>query len=120
VVPGPTQHCDHPIDGRATIYAVAGHMHLLGRSITVELNPGTARAKKLLDIPVYNFDEQAIRPLDRPVTLKAGDVVRVTCTHDASLRTRLPQLRQLPPRYVVWGDGTSDEMCLGLLIGAQA
>ena len=27
----------------------------------------------------------------------------------------LPQLSKLPPRYVVWGDGTSDEMCLGLL-----
>jgi hypothetical protein len=27
----------------------------------------------------------------------------------------LPQLSGLPPRYVVWGDGSSDEMCLGLL-----
>jgi hypothetical protein len=27
----------------------------------------------------------------------------------------LPQLKKLPPRYVVYGDGTSDEMCLGLL-----
>ena len=41
--------------------------------------------------------------------------MRVTCTHDATLRQKLPQLSQLPPRYVVWGDGTSDEMCLGLL-----
>jgi hypothetical protein len=44
-------------------------------------------------------------------------VIRVTCTHDAGLRSKLPQLAPLPPRYVVWGDGTSDEMCLGLLIG---
>ena len=35
--------------------------------------------------------------------------------HDATLRQKLPQLRNLPPRYVVWGDGTTDEMCLGLL-----
>jgi hypothetical protein len=119
-VPGPTQHCDHKVDGRGTIYAVAGHMHLLGRSIRIELNPGTPRAKTLLDIPVYNFDDQAIRPLDTPVALEAGDVVRVTCTHDAGLRKQLPQLQPLPPRYVVWGDGTSDEMCLGLMIGAQS
>jgi hypothetical protein len=26
----------------------------------------------------------------------------------------------MPPRYVVWGDGTSDEMCLGLMIWAPA
>ena len=24
-------------------------------------------------------------------------------------------MSNLPPRYVVWGDGTTDEMCLGLL-----
>jgi len=119
-VPGPTQHCDLPMDGSATVYAVAGHMHLLGRSIKVELNPGTPGAKTLLDIPQYNFDDQAIRPLDSPVKIQNGDMIRVTCTHDAGLRTLLPQLQQLPPRYVVWGDGTSDEMCLGLLIGTQS
>jgi len=91
-------------------------MHLLGRSIKIELNPGTAKARTLLDIPMYNFDEQAIRPLATPVTVAAGDTLRVTCTHDVTLRQRLPQLKTLPARYVVWGDGTSDEMCLGLVI----
>jgi hypothetical protein len=108
------------VDGSGTIYAMAGHMHLLGRSIKVELNPGTPRARTLLDIPVYNFDDQAIRPLAEPATFARGDVLRVTCTHDAALRRQLPQLKPLPPRYVVWGDGTSDEMCLGLAIGSQA
>jgi len=115
-VPGTTQHCDRPVPVGGTIYAVAGHMHLLGRSIKIELNPGTAAARTLLDIPVYNFDDQAIHPLAQPVAVKPGDTLRVTCTHDAGLRKLLPQLRTLPPRYVVWGDGTSDEMCLGLVI----
>jgi hypothetical protein len=119
-VPGPTQHCDFPIDSAGTIYATAGHMHLLGRSIKVELNPGSPAATMLLDIPQYDFDDQAIRPLATPVQIKKGDIVRVTCTHDAGLRAMLPQLQQLPPRYVVWGDGTSDEMCLGLLIGTRS
>jgi hypothetical protein len=114
--PGITQHCDHPVRQAATIYAVAGHMHLLGRSIKIELNPGTADARTLLDIPTYNFDDQAIHPLAAPVAVKPSDTLRVTCTHDAGLRKLLPQLRTLPPRYVVWGDGTSDEMCLGLVI----
>ncbi|GFJ86679.1 monooxygenase [Phytohabitans rumicis] len=117
--PGSTQHCDHPMEGAATIYATAGHMHLLGRAITIELNPGTTGAQTLLDVPQYNFDDQAIRPLATPVKIKKGDVLRVTCTHDAGLRKMLPQLQSLPPRYVVWGDGTADEMCLGLLIGTQ-
>jgi hypothetical protein len=117
---GPTQRCDHTMDGAATVHAVAGHMHLLGRSIKVELNPGTAGARTLLDIPAYDFDDQAIRPLPSPVSIRRGDVLRVTCTHDAGLRRQIPQLQPLPPRYVVWGDGTSDEMCLGILIGTQA
>jgi hypothetical protein len=116
ITPGTTQSCDRPVEDAGTIYAVAGHMHLLGRSIKIELNPGTAEARTLLDIPQYNFDDQAIHPLATPVTIKAGDKLRVTCTHDAGLRKLLPQLRTLPPRYVVWGDGTSDEMCLGLVI----
>ena len=44
-------------DRPTTIY-VAGHMHLLGRSIRVELNPGTPRAKILLDIPRWDFHWQ--------------------------------------------------------------
>ncbi|WP_219462778.1 monooxygenase [Nonomuraea rhizosphaerae] len=114
--PGPTQHCDLPIEGAATVHALAGHMHLLGRSIKVELNPGTPKAQTLLDVPAYDFDDQALRLLPKPVNLKKGDTVRVTCTHDAGLRAQLPQLQKLPPRYVVWGAGTSDEMCLGLVI----
>jgi hypothetical protein len=39
----------------------------------------------------------------------------VTCTHEATLRARLPELRSIKPRYVVLGDGTSDEMCLGVV-----
>jgi hypothetical protein len=114
-VPGNTQHCDIPIPEPMTVYAALGHMHLLGRSIKIELNPGTAKAQTLLDVPSFNFDDQKLQPLPTPAHLKPGDTVRVTCTHDAALRRQLPQLRKLPPRYVVWGDGTSDEMCLGLL-----
>ncbi|GAA3208250.1 monooxygenase [Dactylosporangium siamense] len=117
-VAGPTQHCDRPVSRPGTVYAVAGHMHLLGRAVRIELNPGRPGARTLLDVPAYNFDDQAIRPLAEPVALRPGDTLRVTCTHDAALRAVLPQLRGTAPRYVVWGDGTSDEMCLGLVIMA--
>jgi hypothetical protein len=115
IVAGPTQHCDQRVTNDALIYSVAGHMHLLGRSIKVELNPGTPNAKVLLDLPQFNFDDQAQRPMATPVAIHTGDTLRVTCTHDATLRTMLPELKPLQPRYVMWGDGTSDEMCLGIL-----
>ncbi len=117
---GPTQSCDRRVRKAATILAVAGHMHLLGRSITVELNPGTAKARVLLSRPVWNFDDQRAQALAKPVTVRPGDVLRVTCTHDATLRQKLPELAGLPPRYVTWGAGTTDEMCLGILLETDA
>jgi hypothetical protein len=104
----PTSSCDRYVPTPMTIQAVAGHMHLLGRSIRVELNPGTPRARLLLEIPRWDFHWQAAYTLAQPVRAVAGDVVRVTCRHDASLRTGAP-------RYVLWGEGTTDEMCLGVL-----
>ncbi len=40
----------------------------------------------------------------------------MTCTHDVSQRPHLSELSGVPPRYVVWGDGTTDEMCLGIVV----
>jgi hypothetical protein len=90
-------------------------MHLLGRSLQLILNPGTPGEKILLDRPNYNFDDQSPTVLKEPVQLKVGDTVRVTCTFDPTLRQVLPELKKLPPRYVTWGEGSSDEMCLGVL-----
>ena len=44
-----------------------------------------------------------------------GDQVRVTCEHDQELRDLLPAFEGQPDRYVVWGEGSTDEMCLGIL-----
>ena len=114
-VPGPTQTCDRRVERPMTIVAAAGHMHLLGRSIRVELNPGRPGSRVLLDKPVWDFDDQGAVKLSRPQPVKAGDVLRLRCTHDAALRSMLPALKGQQPRYVVWGEGTSDEMCLGVL-----
>jgi hypothetical protein len=97
------------------VRAVAGHMHLLGRSISVDLDPGTSGEKRLLDRTVWDFDDQAATPLPTPVRVRAGDTLRVTCTHDAALRSMVPELANEEPRYVTWGEGTSDEMCLGIV-----
>ncbi|MFM7211166.1 MAG: monooxygenase, partial [Actinomycetota bacterium] len=101
-----------------TVYSAAGHMHLLGRSITIVANAGTPREKVLLDVTNYDFDRQGGIPLEKPYELKAGDTVTVTCTHDTGLRKLLPALQETEPRYIVWGDGTTDEMCLGIMTAA--
>jgi hypothetical protein len=112
---GPVQSCDRTVRAPATIRAAAGHMHLLGRSIKIEVDPGTTRARTVLDIPVWDFDNQGAKPVT-PVKLRAGDTVRVTCRHDQAIRDVLPAFKGQRERYVMWGEGTTDEMCLGILL----
>ena len=111
---GVEQSCVRTLGEPLTIHGVAGHMHLLGRSIRIEVNPGTPEARTVLDIPVWDFDDQGSRPIE-PVRLEAFEQVKVTCTHVQWLRDKLPAFEGQPDRYVVWGEGTTDEMCLGLL-----
>ena len=113
---GDTQSCTRTMKQNTTIAAAAGHMHLLGKSISIDVNPGTPRAKTVLNIDQWDFDNQGARRLPKPVALSAGDTVRVRCTHNAQLRSQLPALQGSAPRYVVWGEGTTDEMCLGVLV----
>ena len=107
---GPVQSCTRPATSPMTIRAAAGHMHLLGREISIKVN-----GKTVLDIPVWDFDDQKSRPV-HPVKVEPGDDLTVTCRHDQSLRDKLPAFAGQPERYVVWGEGTTDEMCLGILL----
>ena len=97
--------CDFPIDEPVTLYSVTGHMHELGRSFQLELNPDTDGALMLLDIPRWDFHWQGEYFFVEPLELARGDVLRMECIWDNSLSDE--------PRYVVWGEGTSDEMCFG-------
>jgi hypothetical protein len=112
---GPVSTCDRRIVRPTTIHVVAGHMHLLGAAIRLELNPGTSRSRILLDIPRWDFHWQNAYTLVEPVRAQPGDVVRVTCRHDVGKRTSGRHGVPRTPRYVLWGEGTADEMCLGLL-----
>ncbi|MFM9134133.1 MAG: monooxygenase [bacterium] len=117
---GSTQSCRHAVNEDLTLYAAAGHMHLLGRTIRIVANPGTADEVTVLDVTNWDFDRQGAIPLPEPLPLKAGDTLEVTCTHDAGLRSQLPALADTEPRYITWGEGTTDEMCLGILTVAPA
>ncbi len=111
---GDSTSCTWPVGFTGVIRRVTPHMHLLGRAMTVVLDPGTPEAKTLLDVPNYNFDYQRSYEI-APVTVRPGDRIQVSCTYNPRLRQELPQLRNLPPRFVTWGDGSSDEMCLAIL-----
>jgi hypothetical protein len=111
---GDSTSCNWPVDQSGYIVRAQGHMHLLGATFKMVLDPGTPQAKTILDVPAYNFHYQRAYNIT-PVRVSAGDTVQVTCTYDPALGQELPALRQLPPHFVTWGDGSSDEMCLGLM-----
>ncbi|GAA2732750.1 hypothetical protein GCM10009867_09320 [Pedococcus aerophilus] len=112
----PTQSCTRPVTQAGTIRATAGHMHLLGRSISIVVNKGKQDEQTVLDLPVWDFDDQGSKPVTPGVRVAPGDTLTVTCRHDQSLRDQLPALAGVPERYVVWGEGTTDEMCLGIVL----
>ena len=110
------QQCDRAITEPTTVVAAAGHMHLLGETIRIEVNPGRPGASTVLDVEQWDFDDQGAIPLDQPLALDVGDTLRVTCRHDQANRDLLPVFDGKPDRYVLWGEGTTDEMCLGIVM----
>jgi hypothetical protein len=108
---GSTTSCTRTVDRPLRIYGVAGHMHLRGVDIRIDLNGRT-----LLHIPHWSFHWQDAYYFDQPVDATTGDSLRVTCRFDNSATHQaVVNGKPLPPRYVLWGEGTTDEMCLGLL-----
>ncbi|MGI9659703.1 MAG: YceI family protein, partial [Gaiellaceae bacterium] len=88
------------------LISVLGHEHELGSSFRLTLNPETPEELVLLDIPRWDFDWQFNYYPVENITLKPGDLMRIECSWDRSLRDP-----ELEPAYVLWADGTDDEMC---------
>jgi hypothetical protein len=91
---------------RATVWAVAPHMHLLGQRARIEVQRKNGDTECLLDIPKWDFNWQQFYFIDSPVgvQLDEGDRVSFSCTWDNPL-----------DKTVRWGDGTEDEMCISYL-----
>jgi len=90
-------------------------MHLRGHSIAIALNPATPKARTLLHIPDWDFNWQGQYWFQEPVSLKSGDTLRITFIYANSGPIPGPDGSPIQPRYMTWGEGTTDEMCLGAL-----
>jgi len=99
--------CDYKVPETGTMVGVFGHMHTLGKSFRLTLQPGTPQQKVLLDIPVWNFDWQMNYGLAQPLHVTAGETIEMSCSWDRSLDPNRS------PKYIVFAEGTEDEMCFG-------
>ncbi|MFT7476602.1 MAG: hypothetical protein ACI81L_003559 [Verrucomicrobiales bacterium] len=94
---------DAPTGDVVTIWP---HMHELGTTYRLTLNPGTPDERILIDIDQWNFEWQLGYYPDEPLSFDSGDVLRLECGWDRALWPA-----GLESRYVVWAEGTQDEMC---------
>ncbi|HXW34088.1 MAG TPA: hypothetical protein VEJ87_05870 [Acidimicrobiales bacterium] len=110
---GDTATCTWSIGSNGYIVRIQPHMHLLGVSFSMVLNPGTPQAKTILNVPNYDFNYQKAYNV-APIAVSRGERVQIHCTYNPELEQELPILRKAPPHFVTFGDGSSDEMCVGV------
>jgi hypothetical protein len=97
--------CDYSVPESGTIVSGFGHEHTLGKTFRLTLDPDTPKPTVLLDIPTWNFDWQMNYGLVKPIHVNAGQTIRMSCTWDRALDPNRP------PKYIVFAEGTEDEMC---------
>jgi polyisoprenoid-binding protein YceI len=104
-----TTTCDFAVRQGGDLIGMLGHLHEIGSSYRLTLNPDTEDEQVLLDIPVWDFAWQlSYSPVDE-VRLERGDTLRVTCQWDRRQR------HEDEPAWIVFAEGTEDEMCFSTL-----
>jgi len=83
--------------GTTTIWSVWAHMHQFGTNMKIT-HDGASGSNVLHNGP-YSFDEQ-INYLIDPVTVNAGEEVRIECTY-----------QNPTSQTIYWGDSSNSEMC---------
>lgn len=115
-IPSTVSDCSQRVNSSMKIYGATPHMHQLGKNVTItHTNISTGEVTTLSTRPQWNFDDQRTDWLAAPIAAQVGDRISVTCTYDVGLRSLLPIYKNLSPNYVVWGEGTRDEMCLAII-----
>jgi hypothetical protein len=87
-----------------SVYAVWAHMHLLGKSMELDLLHADGTQQCLLRIPRWDFHWQGLYRLQAAVPARAGDTVRLRCHFDNPTSDD-----------VHYGERTADEMCFGTI-----
>ena len=98
-----------------SLHSATLHMHDLGTSGRVAIDQGSAETC-LVEIEDWDFQWQNRYEFTEEVELAAGDQLYLECSWDNTAENQpLRDGERRDPVDVAWGDGTSDEMCLGIL-----
>lgn len=86
-----------------TVHDVGMHMHTLGKRGLTRLDRADGTSECLLDIPRWDFNWQHSHVFAEPKQVAPGDKLFLECQWDNP-----------GDADVSWGEGTKDEMCLGI------
>src|SRR5690606_7495612 len=101
------------------VVGVAGHMHQLGRALSLDVVHRDGDRECLLDIPRWDFGFQRTYayPAARPAVLAPEDALHLACTFDNSAANQpIVDGVRLEPEDRVFGEGSLDEMCLAYVL----
>jgi Flp pilus assembly protein TadD len=95
-----------PVDAEA--WAVQPHAHNLGRTIEASATFPDGTTRPLIAIADWDFRWQDVYRFKEPIGLPKGTRVQMRIAYDNSAGN--PRNPNQPPKRVVWGQNTSDEM----------
>lgn len=98
----------YTLPANATLLDAAPHMHLLGKEMKATATLPDGQVRPLIWIKDWDFNWQGQYMFVDPVRLPAGTRIDVDAWYDNSAANGLNP--HTPPRRVVWGDQTVDEM----------
>jgi hypothetical protein len=100
-----------------TLHSVMPHMHMLGKSVKVTVEPPDGKPFTLIAINDWEYNWQETYFLKEPLALKAGTKLRVEAIYDNTAKN--PNNPFHPPRAVIFGEQTDNEMCF-VFLGATS
>lgn len=96
------------------VYSAFPHAHYLGKEITLTATLPDGGIRPLLGIKDWDFNWQDSYIYKKPFTLPKGTRLDATLTYDNSAEN--PRNPTNPPRRILWGEESNDEMgAVGLL-----
>lgn len=103
-------------DDPFVIHSAGLHMHTLGTAGSISRLRDNGDEDCMLRIDQWDFSWQGGYSFREPIRVDPQDQLRISCTWDNSAQNQPTVDGQvLEPRDVTWGEGTNDEMCLGVL-----
>lgn len=97
------------INSNVSIHSITPHLHLLGRTMKVTAELPSGELITVINIRKWDFRWQPSYRFLKPLQLPRGTRVDVIATYD-NTSTNLDN-PHTPPRDIVWGEGTDEEMC---------